>query len=78
MLKLKIEESLTGPLAHPPTRRALEELVDLSNTLEEAAAGIKTIPGLARYKGGSHIAIHSTISGQLSYTRCAIITQEEA
>jgi hypothetical protein len=78
MLKLKIEEGLTGPLAHPPTRRALEDLVDRSKTLEEAAAGVDAIPGLTFYKGSMHIAIHSkSHDGKFSHTRWAIITMGE-
>lgn len=77
MLKLTIEESLTGPLAHPPTRKALEELVSGAASLIDAAMGIKTIPGLACYHGGSHIAVHSGSNGQLSHTRWAIITEGE-
>jgi hypothetical protein len=75
MLKLTIEESLTGPLAHPPTRRAVEELVERSNTLEEAAAGIDAIPGLTFYRGSMHVAIHTKSSGQFNPIRWAIITE---
>ena len=85
MLKLTIEESLTGPLAHPPTRKALEELVDRSKTLDEVAAGIRTITGLMYYRGGSHIAIHCKHEYFFSdlkvvecgHTRWAIITEGE-
>ncbi|MCK9362102.1 MAG: hypothetical protein M0P74_00645 [Syntrophales bacterium] len=77
MLKLTIEESLTGPLAHPPTRRALEELVDRSKTLEDVSAGVDAIPGLTFYKGSMHVAIHTKSLGRFSPTRWAIITGGE-
>jgi len=78
MLKLTIEEGLTGPLAHPPTRKALEELVDRAASLIDAAEGIKTIPGLACYHGGSHVAVHAGLAnGFFGTTRWAIITEGE-
>jgi len=78
MLKLAIEESLTGPLAHPPTRKALEEMVAGAASLIDAVAGIKTIPGLACYHGGSHVAVHAGLAnGYFGPTRLAIITEGE-
>ncbi len=76
MLKLKIEESVTGPLAHSPTRIALENIAAEAATLDECAARIKTIPGLGVYRGGSHVAIHRLSNGRLSHTRWAIVTEE--
>lgn len=78
MLKLTIEDNLTGPLAHPPTQRALEDLVAASDSMSDAAAGIvKAIPGLACYRGGSHVAVHAgRLNGFFGPTRLAIITEE--
>ena len=79
MLKLNIEESLTGPLAHPPTRIALENKVAAAATLDECAAEIETTPWRLRaYRGGNHIAVHSLNRlGRFSHTRWAIITEGE-
>jgi hypothetical protein len=47
--------------------------------LIDAAVGIKTIPGLACYHGGIHVAVHAGLAnGYFGPTRLAIITEGEA
>jgi len=58
-----IENDFTGPLAHKPTRAALEEAIATSDTLDELAVAIEEIPDLAVYLGSNHIAVHPTHLG---------------
>ena len=77
-MKLKIEQSITGPLAHKKTLHALERAVEASSTLEEADRAVSSIPSLATYRGGSHIAVHPTYKGRFSHgsERVAIIMED--
>lgn len=77
-MKLVIEYDATGPMAHKPTKRILEEIVEKSTSLDEAYAGIKErLPNLGLYRGGSHIAIHPTHTGKFSHgsDRVAMVTE---
>ena len=78
MLKLKVEYALTGPLSNPGTLRSLQDAVhEGCETLEDAAFKIRYIPGLACYRGGSHVAVHQNVGGGLGDIRLAIITRGE-
>lgn len=76
-MNLKIENSLTGPLARPRTRKALESAVDKATSLDEARMLIHKIVGLTTHKGGSHIAVHQSLNGKFQYgsRRLAIVTE---
>jgi len=79
-MKLTIERTLTGPLAHKPTLALLERAVATATTLDEVDQAISAIPSLATYRGGSHIAVHPVWNGKFSNgsTRLAIITGKSA
>jgi hypothetical protein len=77
ILKLQVEHKISGPLAHPPTLRALQDLVEKSKTLEQVSYGVDSINGLTWYKGSAHVAIHTkTSDGHFSPTRLAVIVQD--
>lgn len=78
MLKLTVEYSVAGPLAHAGTLRKLEAAVDGAKTLEEAATAVWGILPLAAYRGGAHVAVHAREDDRLGDNRLAIITEEES
>ena len=72
MLKLTIENCLTGPLAHKSTLKLLEEKIKRCVTLDEASIAIQKIPNLSVYNGGAHVAVHPTYQGQFADGSCRI------
>ena len=75
-MKITIEYTQTGPLAHQATLAQLEHAAHAAITLDDADRAVSAILGLATYRGGSHIAIHPTWRGRFSNgsNRLAIIT----
>lgn len=76
MLSLTVEIGYYGPLAHALTRQTVADAVESSSTLDELAGRLRSIPGLAIYRGGSHVAVHcGRPDGLMSEARWAIVTE---